>query len=276
MIAAATTLAEQLGRSFPSSNTSSWLCSAWDEAEVRAQAPGSGVILSIGGDGTILRVARALIPWEIPIMGINLGKLGFMTELYAEEVEDKLSALLSDRGWIDKRTMLQVKLLAAGEESHPPPLHALNDVMVGRGETPRVIYIKTTIDGDLLTTYKADGVIIATATGSTGYSLAVQGPILHPQAREIVLKPIAAHLAMPYALVLPPTVTIELEVHTEHQAMLSLDGQLNFALHDGDKVKIERSPHLAHFLRIHPQGSFYRRLERRLQGAGESREGQTR
>jgi NAD+ kinase len=274
-IAAAKTLAEQLVQAFPSLNTSIWLCSAWEEERVRIQAPGTDLVLSIGGDGTILRVARAVTPWEIPILGINLGKLGFMTELRAEEVTDKLPPLLAGEGLIDKRTMLQAELLPEGEELRPSQLlHALNDVLVGRGEMPRVIYVKVTIDGDFLATYKADGVLIATATGSTGYCLAAQGPILYPQAEEMVLKPIAAHLAMAYALVLPPTATIELEIHTDHQAMLSLDGQLNFALHSGDKVRVKRSPYIARFLRFHPPTSFYSMLEHRLRGASEGREGQ--
>jgi NAD+ kinase len=266
-IAVAKTLAEQLSQALPPLNASIWLCTAWEEERVRMQAPGTDLVLSMGGDGTILRVVRAVTPWGVPILGINLGKLGFMAELSAEEVRDKLPSLLAGEGWVDKRTMLQAELLPKGGQPYPSQLrHALNDVLIGRGEIPRVIYVKATIDGESLATYKADGVLVATATGSTGYCLAAQGPILYPQAEEMVLKPIAAHLAMAYALVLPPTATIELEVSTDHQAMLSLDGQLNFALHSGDKVRVKRSPYVARFLRFHPPISFYSMLEHRLRG----------
>jgi NAD+ kinase len=269
-IAAAKALAEQLFQVLPTLKATTWTCSAWDEEGMKVQAPGTDLVLSVGGDGTILRVARAVTPWEIPIVGVNLGHLGFMTELSAEDIMEKLPALLGGEGWIDRRTMLQIEFSFQGEEKLGKEsfqsFYALNDVMVGRGAVSRVVYVKTTIDGEPLTTYKADGVIISTATGSTGYSLAAGGPILYPQAEEILIKPISAHLTMAYPLVLPPTAIIELEVHTDHQAMLSIDGQIEFELRDGDKVTAKRSPHLARFLRIHPPTFFYSALEQRLKG----------
>ncbi len=269
-IAAAKTLAEQLSQLLASLKATAWTCSAWDEEGMKAQAPGTDLALSVGGDGTILRVARAVTPWEIPIVGVNLGHLGFMTELSAQDIMEKLPALLGGEGWIDRRTMLQIEFSSQDEEKlgqeSSQSFYALNDVVVGRGAISRVVYVKTTIDGEPLTTYKADGVIISTATGSTGYSLAAGGPILYPQAEEILIKPISAHLTMAYPLVLPPTAVIQLEVHTDHQAMLSIDGQIEFGLQDGDKVTVKRSPHLARFLRIHPPTFFYSTLEQRLKG----------
>ncbi len=259
-IADAKALAEQLSQALSSLDAIAWLCSAWDEESIRAQVPGTHLALSIGGDGTILRVARASAPWQTPIVGVNLGRLGFMTELSAAEVMDKLPALLAGEGWIDERAMLQAELLTASERV----LHALNDVALIRGATPRIIRVKTTIDGEFLTTYSSDGVIVSTATGSTGYCLAAGGPILYPQAKEILLKPISAHLSIGYALVLPSTSTIELEVHTDYQAILSIDGQVDISLQDGDNVKIKRSPHSVRFLRVHPPGFFFGTLEQRL------------
>ena len=192
-IAAAKTLAEQLSQVLPSLKATVWTCSAWDEEGMKAQAPGTDLALSVGGDGTILRVARAVTLWEIPILGVNLGHLGFMTELRAEDIMEKLPALLGGEGWIDQRTMLQIEPSSKSKEP-TQPLYALNDVVVGRGAISRVVYVKTTVDGEPLTTYKADGVIISTATGSTGYSLAAGGPILYPQAKEILIKPISCLL----------------------------------------------------------------------------------
>jgi NAD+ kinase len=154
--------------------------------------------------------------------------------------------------------MLQAEV--AGKE----PFHALNDVVLGRGAISRVIYVETTIDGAPLNTYKADGVILATATGSTGYSLAAGGPILYPQSREIILNPISPHLTFANAVVLPPTAIVELKVRTDHQAMLSIDGQIDLALESGDSVKVKLSPHVARFLRVQPLTFFYSILMERL------------
>jgi len=140
----------------------------------------------------------------------------------------------------------------------------LNDAIVGRGGVSRVVYVEATIDGESLTTYKADGVLVSTATGSTGYSLAAGGPILFPQSQDILVKPVCPHLTMGYALVLPPTATVELKVRTDHEAMLSIDGQLQFSLDDGDMVAIRRSPYSASFIRLRPNGFFYSTLEERL------------
>ena len=257
-IAAAGALAQELGGYLPSLEASAWLCSAWEEEDVRSQVEGTDLILSIGGDGTILRAARAVVPWSIPIVGINLGRLGFMTELGADEAQQKLPAFIAGEGWIDERAMLRAELEARDS------FHALNDVVIGRGAITRVIYMETLIDGAPLTTYKADGVILATATGSTGYSLAAGGPILYPQSREILLTPIAPHPTFANALVLPPTATVELRVRTDHQAMLSIDGQIDVAIESGERIRVRLSPHATRFLRSQPPTFFFSNLMERL------------
>jgi len=269
---AARTLSEQLESVLPSSGISSWLCSSWDEDEIRAQVSGTDFVISVGGDGTILRVARVVAEWGIPIVGVNLGRLGFMAELQADEVVDKLPVLLAGESWVDERAMLQIDLLAAVGETEATgrspgqSFCALNDVVVGRGAISRVIYVKASVDGEYLTTYKADGVLVGTATGSTGYSLAAGGPILYPQATGMVLGSIAPHLSMVYSLVVSPTAIVELEVHTDHQAICSIDGQVEFPLLDNDRVRVKISPHRTCLLRIHPPAHFYGVLEQRLRG----------
>jgi NAD+ kinase len=257
-IAAARAFAEELAEFLPSLDASVWLCSAWEEEGARNQLEGTELILSIGGDGTILRIARAVVPHSVPIVGINLGRLGFMTELTVEEARDQLATLLAGEGWIDERVMLQAELASKR------PYFALNDILIGRGAVSRVIYVETIIDGVPLTTHKADGVIIATATGSTGYSMAAGGPILYPQAREIILNPISPHLTFANAVVLPPTAIVELKVRTDHQAMLSIDGQINLELESGDSIRVSISPHVARFLRVQPPTFFYSTLMERL------------
>jgi len=240
---------------------SSWRCSVWEEEKAKPQVAGSDLVLSIGGDGTILRAARAVVPHGVPIVGINLGNLGFMTELKATEALDKLPRLLAGEGWIEERAMLEAEKVSQGKG-----FHVLNDVFVGRRSTARLVNIEARIDGEVLTTYRADGVIVATATGSTSYMLAAGGPILYPQAKEILLKPLCSHLTLDKALVLPPEAVIQLKVTTSHEAMLSLDGQVESPLRSGDEVKVKLSSYVARFLRVQPKTYFYGSLASRLRG----------
>lgn len=185
-VEAAISKAKSLEQFLNSRRITTWISSAWETDKARVQLKGTELLLSVGGDGTILRAAQVVVPTATPITGVNLGTLGFMTELGADEAEMELPNLLAGKGWLDERAMLEVTV---GDRV----FHALNDVVVGRGAIPRLVYVETRIDGQLLTTYRADGVIVATATGSTGYSLAAGGPILHPQSRDKVLAPVVPH-----------------------------------------------------------------------------------
>ena len=261
---AAYPLAKELEGFLDAKGVSAWLCSAWKGEEARAQVANTDLILTIGGDGTILRAAQVVVPASIPITGVNLGKLGFMTELRADEVKTKLPALLAGEGWLDERAMLEAELSATDQE--PPRIfHALNDVVAARGEVARLVYVDASIDGKPLTSYGADGVIVATATGSTGYSMAAGGPILHPQAEEFLLLPILPHLSSAYTLVLPPTTVVKLRISTTHQATLSIDGHINLPLPSGASITVKHSSNKIRFLRIRPE-NFYGSLEPKLKG----------
>jgi NAD+ kinase len=260
-------LAQKLAGFLDASGVSCWLCSAWEGDEVRKQVPGTELVLTIGGDGTILQAAQAVVPHSIPITGINLGKLGFLTELDADEARDKLPALLAGEGWIDERALLEVELADGDKKQETPKLfYALNDAVVARGEIARMIYVEASIDGEPLTTYGADGVIVATATGSTGYSLAAGGPVLHPQADEFLLVPIMPHLSLNYSLVLPPECVVRLRVNAGQRAALSIDGHICLPLDDGAAIKVKHSSVKTKFLRIQPKVSFYSTLEQKLRG----------
>jgi len=188
-----------------------------------------------------------------------------MTELSADEAMEHLPALLAGEGWIDERTMLEAELAATDQE--PPRIfHALNDVVVARGAMARLVRVEASIDGQYLATYKADGVIVATATGSTGYSLAASGPILYPQSKDFLLVPITPHLSLAYTLVLPTPTVVQLRITAAHQATLSIDGHINLPLADGAIITVKRSPNTTRFLRIHPENTFYRFLEQKLKG----------
>lgn len=265
MVKATGTEAKKLREFLDSSGISVWLCSAWEADKARAMLNGTDLILSVGGDGTILRTAHVAAPVGIPIIGINLGRLGFMTELSADEAVEKLPSMLAGEGWIDERAMLEAELLATDQEP-PRTFHALNDVVVARGAVARVVYVEASVNGQHLTTYKADGVIVATATGSTGYSLAAGGPVLHPQSKDFLLVPVAPHLTPPYAMVLPPATNLRLRLNTIHQAVVNADGHISLPLSDGAIINIKHSSNTVRFLRIHPETSFYSSLEQKLKG----------
>jgi NAD+ kinase len=264
---AAYTLATKLEDFISSKGLSAWLCSAWEGEAARNQVNGTDLILSIGGDGTILRAAQAVVPEPTLITGINLGNLGFMTELRVDEAEEKLTALLAGEGWVDERSLIEAELSPADEEHElPQKFYALNDVVLARGAVARVIYVEASIDDEPLTPYKTDGVIVATATGSTAYSLAAGGPILHPQSKELLLVPITPHLSSNYTLVLPSTAVVKLHLTTTHSATLSVDGYINAPLSGGEVITVRHSSNTVRFLRIHPEISFYGSLEQRFKG----------
>lgn len=264
----ALSMAEKVSRFLSSNGISTWQCSAWEGEQLREKVADTDLILTAGGDGTILRTAQAVVPRQIPITGINLGKLGFMTELNAGEAISKLPALLAGEGWIDERAMLEIELTDNndGAKKNSQMFYALNDVVVARGEIARVIYVEASIDGELLTTYKADGVIVSTATGSTGYSLAAGGPILPPRSDEYLLVPILPHLGLDYVMVLPPAAAVKLKIKTTHQAVMSVDGHISLSLSNGAIIRVKRSSDKTRFLRIHPRNSFYSTLEQKLRG----------
>jgi len=257
---AAGTLSQKLEKVAINLGASVWVCSSWDEDCARENAEGTHIIISLGGDGTVLRAARIANPQSIPLLGVNLGRLGFLTEVVAENAIKQVPEFIEGKGLIEERAMIETSISSTGSRT----FEALNDVVVGRGERCRLIRIKTAIDGQLLSTYKCDGIIMATATGSTGYSLAAGGPILHPLAREIVLKPVAVHLGLSSALMLHADSIVELEVNTTHQATLSVDGQIEVPLCDGDIVKVRRSRHTTKLLRANKPEYFYSTLINRL------------
>jgi NAD+ kinase len=208
-----------------------------------------------------------VVPGSTPITGVNLGNLGFMTELSVDEAETKLAAIIGGEGWIDQRSLLEARLSPPpGNGRQPREFFALNDVVLARGEVARVIYVEATVDGSPLTAYKADGVIVATATGSTGYSLSAGGPVLYPQSGDMLLLPIVPHLSPVYPLVLPPATMIKLRLRSTYPATLSVDGHINLPLSSGAEITITHSRHTVRFLRVHPAASFFRSLERKLKG----------
>ena len=271
----AQTLAKNLGELLEGRGFRVWSASAWNEAEAVGLMAGTAAVVSVGGDGTILRAARAVVPAPVPIVGIRFGRLGFLAEVPPDSALERVPLLLEGQGHLEVRTMLQAALAhtklepGLAQHHHPllggePKFHALNEIMVARGAPGRPINVQVNIDGQLLTTYRADGVTVATATGSTGYALSAGGPILRPTSECFVLTPVAAHATMGNALVLDSDSVVELTVYSDHGAMVSIDGQVDISVEDGETITVKRSPYSARFLRTMPGDHFYSSLLHRL------------
>jgi NAD+ kinase len=256
-------LAGTMARQAEEYGLAAWIGSAWDEDAVRGEAPNLDLLVTLGGDGSILRAARMGCEQGVPVLGVNMGRLGFLAELEPDGWLAALPRLVAGDYWIEERMMLYAEY-HRGEECRQ--YEALNDVVVSRGSLARIVRLATHIDGSYLTTYAADGLIVSTATGSTAYALAVGGPILPPQLKNILLIPIAPHLSMERAIVLSQGAVVRVQIQTDHQAILTVDGQFEYELRDGDWVTVQASPHVGRFLHLQDRTYFYRTLMERLPG----------
>ena len=244
-----------------------WISSPWDDAAVLREVPTTDFLICIGGDGTVLRAARTAIPRPVPIMAVNMGRLGFLSEIQPEETIERLADILDGRYRLEQRTMLCTQLAAAEAEGSEPllvDLHALNDIVLGRAAVGRPVQITLIIDEVNVGTMRADALIVATATGSTGYNLSAGGPILPPESAEMIVTAVAPHLSRLRPLLLPAESVLTVIVQAEHEAVLSVDGQVNRRLESGATVRIQRSPFAAHLVRLDTPAHFYRRLSQYL------------
>ncbi|HEX3272108.1 MAG TPA: NAD(+)/NADH kinase [Ktedonobacterales bacterium] len=259
---AAVEMMETLRRTLTEQGRRVWICSSRAEDHLNGQLTGTDAVLVLGGDGTILSVARICAEQHVPILGVNFGRVGFLTELEPAEVDEKLPLYLEGDFWVDERSMLQAEVESHGT-THS--LMALNDIVLVRGAEPRVIRVKIWIDGHLYNSTVADGVIVSTATGSTAYNLSAGGPILHPQVRSKVLTPIAPHLVADRSLILEANATITMELQPRStMAVLSADGQINVDVAVGNQVTVTSSVLTTRFLRRRPPTWFYRILSAKL------------
>ncbi|MBW2673025.1 MAG: NAD(+)/NADH kinase [Deltaproteobacteria bacterium] len=193
------------------------------------------MLVVFGGDGTLLMAARLAMGSDVPILGINMGGFGFMTVVNLDEMLGAMELVLDGEYSTSERMMLSVSVEGA---RHP----ALNDVVINRGNLSRMVNLETFVDGKYLSTFKADGLIISTPTGSTAYSLSSGGPIVLPELNSIIINPICPHTLTNRPLVLPPDSAIEVIVWTkEGKASVTLDGQDLFILKSGDRVGIQKS-----------------------------------
>lgn len=215
------------------------------------------LLIAVGGDGTMLRAGHLCAIPGVPILGVNLGRLGFLIQVKHDEWREMLERMFEGEAWIENRMMLHVEHYRAGEILGT--WNALNEAVVGRGQYLRPVQLAASADGRLLTTYIADGLIAATATGSTAYALAAGGPILPPELRNILLVPIAPHLSVDRAVVLAEGSSVSISVNSEN-AILSVDGAIPTGLAEDDRVDIRAAEGTAQFVRFGDPGYFYRNL----------------
>ena len=218
-------------------------------------------VIVLGGDGTLLSASRAVAKAGIPVLGVNLGSLGFLTDVRLEDLYATLEQIDSGKCQWEPRSMVHCEVLR--KDSRVARYDALNDIVVGKGMISRLNHCDVFIDGVFVSSYQADSLIISTPTGSTAYSLAAGGPILMPSVDALIVNPVSPHSFTHRSLIVPDSSKIELIVRTgQEEAYLSVDGQLGMPMYDGDRVQCCKSEHQVKLLRTH--GTFFDVLRAKL------------
>jgi NAD+ kinase len=214
-----------------------WTVPAGETAALVEKLPDTDVLVVLGGDGTFLRAAQAVAVVDVPLLGINLGKVGFLSKAEAHQLEPVLEQLLAGAYVIRERMGLAGSILPAGRPGDRR-FTALNDIVVARGSLARVVRLAVTIDESHLATFIADGLIIASPTGSTGYSFSAGGPILDPHGRNLVVTPIAGYLSAIRSIVVSPEQVVRARILDAHEALVSVDGREDHRVEVGDVVEV--------------------------------------
>jgi NAD+ kinase len=252
------TQAEEMSSYFKQKGIEAPFGSLYDEnLRTRVRHGEFDMLVIAGGDGSVLRAGNLCASSNVPILGVNLGTIGFLIQVERDEWRAYFDKLLNGEAWIENRMMLHVEHMRAGELLGY--WDALNEAVVGRGQNLRPIRLSASVDGRQLTSYVADGLIASTPTGSTAYALAAGGPILPPELRNILLVPIAPHLSVDRAVVLSEGSMVSMQINGEN-AVLSVDGQPSIVLMEDDYVEVCAAEVTAQFVRFGDPGYFYRNL----------------
>jgi NAD+ kinase len=210
-----------------------------DEEEVGRHAD---LVLVLGGDGTLIHASTLLAGRAAPILGVNMGSLGFLTEVPQPELYTAIEHVLAGNARLSQRMKLRVHLHRSRNRKPEIDTDVLNDAVIAKGTLSRMAEFEATCSGDYVTTYKADGIIVATPTGSTAYALAANGPIVHPSMRGVIICPICPHTLTQRPLVINDDQTVNIVLTSESEVFLTLDGQSGVPLQRGDRVQIKQSP----------------------------------
>jgi len=221
------------------------------------------LIIVLGGDGTLLSVARIAHPSNVPILGVNLGSLGFLTEIALPELYNTLESVLSNQYSIEHRMLLNASLWR--RDKKVANYHVLNDVVINKSALARIVNLRVTVDDQYMTSYRADGLIIATPTGSTAYSLSAGGPIMHPSMHALVLSPICPFDLTNRSIVVPDRSKIQVELTTENEDVsVTLDGQEGCEIFTGDVLVVQKSESSLRLVQA-PGKNYYELLRNKLQ-----------
>ncbi len=252
--------------------TTTWRSSAWDATEIREKLPEADLLITLGGDGTMLRAARLGAAYDVPMLGVKMGRLGFLAEVFPQDWQEPLHKMLMGHYWVEERLMVRVRVERCSPDGSERVVRcehdALNDVVLSRGSLARIVQVSASLEGGYLTTFTCDGLIVSTATGSTAYALAAGGPILPPELRNILVIPVAPHMSMDRSIVLAEGAEIRLRAYSDHTAMLTVDGQFEVEVDDSDEVIVVGSPYLARFIRTRSRSYFYQSLMEKLKWSG--------
>jgi NAD+ kinase len=219
-------------------NLDHWAAPSGDFEALVRQLPNTDVLVVLGGDGTFLRAARAVAEVDVPLLGVNLGKVGFLSKVEAGELEGVLGQLAAGEYRIDERMTLEAQILPGGRAAEGFVHFALNDVVIARGALARVCRLDVAIGESHLATFVADGLVVASPTGSTGYSFSAGGPIVDPLGRNLVVTPIAGYLSAIRSVVVGPEQTVRCRVVDAHEALVSVDGREDLRIAVGDVVEV--------------------------------------
>lgn len=215
-----------------------WAAEAQDFDLLCRELATTDFLLVLGGDGTLLRAARAVIQVDVPLLGVNLGKIGFLSKVEATELEPVLAKLASGDYAIDPRMALEARILKGGRQDDAPVHHALNDIVVARGALARVTRLDVAIGPTHVATFIADGLVVSSPTGSTGYSFSAGGPIVAPDSRNLIVTPIAAYLSTVRSVVVGPDQVIRCRIVDATEAIVSVDGREDLPAAVGDIVEV--------------------------------------
>lgn len=258
----AAAFARQMQHDFARRGIESAVSDVWGP-DAPGMLDGIGLVVCIGGDGTVLRAARLAVADAPPLLGINMGRLGFLTDISPRDFYNHFERVIAEDWRIEERLMVRADLFDG--PGTPREFHGLNDVVISRRSPGRPIYIDLAVDHAHVAVYRCDGIIVSTPTGSTGYSLSAGGPILAPTEHHLVVTPVSAHLALGRSLVLQPESEVELRLTSDHGAILSVDGQEDISVESGSIVRIRQSEHVTHFARFRDPSSFYSELADKLE-----------
>ena len=233
-----------------------------EQVRLSVERQQADVLIALGGDGTVLRAGNLCAPHAVPILGVNLGRIGFLTEIDRGQWRPAIEPLLTGDFWLEPHMMLNATLWRG--EALLGEWDVLNECVIGRGGMVRLVRLKAEIEGRYATHFAADALIVATPTGSTAYALAAGGPILPPDLRNILVVPVAPHLSVDRAIVLHEGSWVRVTVYSDHPASISADGQTPVEVLHGDRVDVRAGQHNATFVRFQDPGYFYRNLTARL------------